>query len=91
MTNNPYQEYTKLTCSDCHKTYVGQTGSQFSTRYKEHMAAWRNLSTTSSFAQHLIEEAHSSGPVNKIMEIVHCHNKGPHLNTTERCVVDRAS
>ena len=38
------------------------------------MAAWRNLSTTSSFAQYLIEEAHLSVPMNKIMEIVHCHN-----------------
>ena len=26
----------KLTCPDCHKTYVRQTGRQFSTRYKEH-------------------------------------------------------
>jgi len=33
---------------------------------------------------HLIEEAHSSGPMNKITETVHCHNKGPYLNTIER-------
>jgi hypothetical protein len=60
-----------------HKTYVGQTGSQFSTRYKEHMAEWRNISTTSSFAKQLILETHSSGSMKKIMEIVHCYNKGP--------------
>jgi len=48
------------------------------------MTAWRNLSTTSSFAQHLIEVAHSSEPMNQIMEIVHCHNKRPYLNTIER-------
>jgi hypothetical protein len=23
-------------------------------------------------------------PMNKVMEIVHCHNKGPYLNTIER-------
>jgi hypothetical protein len=74
----------KLTCPDCHKTYVEQTGRQFSTRYKEHMTAWRNHSTTSSFARLLIEEAHSFGPMNKIMEIVHCHKKGAHLNTVEK-------
>ena len=48
------------------------------------MTAWRNHSTTSSFAQHLIEEAHSFGPMNKIMEMVHCHKKGAHLNTIEK-------
>ena len=36
------------------------------------------------FAQHLIEEGHSSGAMNKIMEITHYHNKGPYLNTIER-------
>jgi hypothetical protein len=73
----------KLICPDCHKTYVGQTGRQFLTRYKEHKAAFLNSSNTSSFAKHLSEEAHSFGPIND-MHIVHCHRKGPHLNTTER-------
>ena len=81
----------KLTCPDCHKMYIGQTGRQFSTRYKEHMTAWRNLSTTSSFAQHLIEEGHSSGPMNKIMEIMHYHNKRPYLNTIERFHIHKES
>ena len=36
------------------------------------------------FAQHLIEEGHSSGAMNKIMEITHYHNKGPYLNIIER-------
>jgi len=54
---------------------VGQTGRQFSTRYKEHKTAWRNHSTTSNFAEHLIEEAHLFGPMNKIKKRVHCHKK----------------
>ena len=73
----------KLICPDCHKTYVGQTGRRFSTRYKEQDTFPQN-SSTSSFAKHLIEEAHSFGPVNNIMQIVHCHRKGTHLNTIER-------
>jgi len=48
------------------------------------MTAWRNHSTTSNFAQHLIKEAHSFGPMNKVMEIVNCHKKGAHLNTIEK-------
>ena len=74
----------KLTCPECHKTYVGQTGRQFSTRYKEYKTAWRNNSYTSNFAKHLIEEAHSFGPINKTMNIVHCHKKPAHLNTIEK-------
>jgi len=49
----------KLTCTDCNKTYVVQTGRQFSTRYKEHETALHNNNNNmSSFAKHLIEEAH---------------------------------
>jgi len=64
--------------------YTVYKGRQFSTRYKEHMPAWCNHSTTSKFAQNLIEEAHSFGPMNQIMEIVHYHKKGAHLNTVEK-------
>jgi len=74
----------KLICPDCNKTYVGQTGRKFSTRYKEHKIAFRNNSNTSSFAKHLIQEAHSFGPMSNVMQIVHCHRKGAHLNTIER-------
>jgi len=71
----------KLTCPDCHKTYVGQTGRQFSARYKEHKTSWRK---TSNFAHHLTEETHSFGPMNQIMEIVQYHKKGEHINTIEK-------
>ena len=74
----------KLTCPDCHKGYVGQTGCQFSYRYKEHKTAWHNQNTTSNVAQQLTEEGHSFGPMNQIMEIIHCHKKGAYLNTLER-------
>jgi hypothetical protein len=74
----------KLICPDCNKTYVGQTGRKFSTRYKEHKTAFRKNSNTPRFAKHLIQEAHSFGPMCNVMQIVHCHRKGAHLNTIER-------
>jgi uncharacterized protein YvpB len=43
-----------------------------------------NNSNTSSFAMHLIQEAHSFSPMSNIKQIVHCHRKGARLNTTER-------
>jgi len=65
--------------------YVGQTGRQFFTRYKEQKTTWCKNSNTSNFAKHLLEEeAHSFGPMNKIMEIIHCHKKGAHLNTIQK-------
>ena len=79
----------KLTCPDCKKTYVGQTGRRFTTWYKEHEIAFQNNSHTSSFAEHLNEEAHSFGPMNSIMQVLHCHKKGAHLNTIERFRIHR--
>ena len=55
----------KLTCPDCNKAYAGQTGRRFSIRYNEHKEVVYNNSHTSSFAQHLHEQAHSFGPIDK--------------------------
>jgi hypothetical protein len=73
----------KLTCTDCNKAYVGQTCRHFTTRYKEHKVAFRNNSHASSFAKHLNEEAHSFGPIDNIMQVLHYHKKGAHLNTKD--------
>jgi hypothetical protein len=48
------------------------------------MTAFRHNSNNPSFAKHLIEESHPFGPMNNIMQIIHCHRKGAHLNTIER-------
>jgi hypothetical protein len=63
---------------------MGQTGRQFSLRYNKHRRAFYNNSHSSSFAQHLHEEAHSFGPINSIMQVLHHQSKGTHLNTIER-------
>jgi len=74
----------KLTCPDCHKAFVGQTSRRFATHFKEHETAFRHNSNNSSFAKHLIENAHSFGPTHSIMQLLHYHRKGNHLNTLER-------
>ena len=73
----------KLTCPDCNKAYVGQTGRRFYIRYNEHKIAFYNNSHTSSFAQHLHEHAHSFGPID-VMQSLHHHTKGAHLNMVEK-------
>lgn len=37
----------------------------------------------SKFVQKLNEQAHSFGTINNIMQVLHYHKKGSHLNTTE--------
>jgi len=74
----------KLTCPDCKKAYVGQTGRSFSTRFNEHKLAFRNNSHTSKFTQHLIEHTHSFGTIHDTVQILHNHKKSAHLKTLER-------
>ena len=74
----------KLTCPDCGKAYVGQTGRNFATRFNEHKNAFRAASHSSNFTKHLIEHTHSFGPVHNTMQILHLQKKGAHLNTIER-------
>jgi len=74
----------RLTCPDCHKAYIGQTGRRFAARFKEHEAAFGNNGHSSNFAKHLIEEGHSFGPIHNILQVLHYHRKGAHLNTLER-------
>ena len=86
---NPLDIYSlpgayRLSCPDCNKAYVGQTGRRNSTRYNEHQTAFRKNNQAYSFAKHLNDAAHSFGPTNEIMQVLHCHKKGPHLNTIER-------
>jgi len=74
----------KLTCPDCNRAYIGQTGSKFSTRFKEHEKPFRSHSHTSSFAKHLDKEALSFGHMHDIMQIIHYRRKGANLNTLQR-------
>jgi len=74
----------KLTCSDCKKAYVGQTGRNFTVRYNEHSHAFRTSSRSSRFAQHLNEHAHSFDTIENTMQILHHHRKGAHLHTIQR-------
>jgi len=45
---------------------------------------FHNNSHTSSFTQHLHEQAHSFGTIDNIMQELHHHKKGAHLNMIER-------
>jgi hypothetical protein len=86
QTPDKYTQSTvyKLTCPDCNKAYVGQTGSSFITRFNEHKNAFRLNYCTSNFATHLTEKSHSFGPIHSTMQVLKHQTKGTHLNTVER-------
>lgn len=73
----------KLVCDECNGIYVGQTGRNFQTRYKEHLAAYRNnCPERSHFAKHLIDTGHSLNN-NHSFSILHTCNKGFRLSVLE--------
>ena len=73
-----------LTCRDCHMKYVGQTGRSFHKRYKEHFHDYKHNIRKSSFATHLLDNNHSIGPINEIMEILYTTSKGSFMDTVEK-------
>jgi len=74
----------KLTCPDCNKAYVGQTGRSFAVRFREHKYSFKTNCYTSNYAKHILEQSHSLGPIQDTMQIIQYQNKGNHLNTIER-------
>jgi hypothetical protein len=64
--------------------YTGQTGRPFKTSPQEHFRDFKYGNNKSKFAQHLLENKHSFGPMEDIMDIVHVTNKGKMMDTLER-------
>jgi hypothetical protein len=57
---------------------------EFRTRYKEPLLSFRQNNYQSKFAQHILENKHSFGPIEDIMDILYITNKGTHMNTIEK-------
>jgi hypothetical protein len=74
----------QLTCPTCQKKYTGQTGRSFQIRYKEHFRDFKYNHSKSKFACHVINEDHSFGKMEDIMEPKYITNKGNMLDTMEK-------
>ena len=74
----------QLTCPDCKMMYVGQTGKSLHTRFAEHYRDFKYANPKSKFAQHLLENNHSIGRIDSIMEVLHTTRKGKLMDTLER-------
>jgi len=69
--------------------YTGQTGRPFRVRYREHYNDFKYSNNRSTFAQHVINEGHSFGPIDEIMNIIHYERKGKMLDTLEKFYIYR--
>jgi hypothetical protein len=56
--------------------YVGQTGRSFRVRFKEHFRDYKYGNNKSKFAQNVLENGHSFGPIDDIMEVLYTTKKG---------------
>jgi hypothetical protein len=76
----------KITCKDCPKYYIGQTGRNFKCRYKEHLQAIKSnnqTSQTSKFAEHILTTDHTYGKLEENLKILSIVKKGEKMNTKE--------
>jgi len=74
----------QLECLTCNKRYVGQTGRPFLIRFREQYNDYKYANNRSKFAQHVIEDGQSFGPMTGVMKVIHVANKGRTLDTLER-------
>lgn len=72
----------KLKCNECNGCYIGQTGRNFETRFKEHNACYRLKKRTSNFANHFLDTDHTFPDINNL-QILHTGNKGRKLDILE--------
>ena len=64
--------------------YVGQTGRSFRIRFQGHYRDFKNNNNKSKFAMRLLENHHSIGHIDNIMEILYITKKGRTMDTIEK-------
>jgi len=79
----------QLTCPTCSMKYTGQTGRQLRVRFQEHFRDFKYGNGKSRFAALLLENKHSIGPMENIMETLHTSGKGRMMDTLERFYIFR--
>jgi hypothetical protein len=75
----------------CPLKYVGQTGRNFRTRFKEHIQTIRTNKRSSKFAQHILDTQHTYGTMGETVDIFQFGKKGAQLNKLERSYIHNLS
>jgi hypothetical protein len=90
-TVNKYEKsgIYKITCQSCQKVYIGQTGRNLKTRFKEHIRSIRYKKDDSAYAQHILNRGHQYGPIEQVMEVAEQARKGGLMNIKESYYTDK--
>ena len=65
----------KITCTTCHKAYVGQTSRNLKSRFREHIRYIKNNDPRSAHALHILNCRHEYGKTDDTMTLL------KHINT----------
>ena len=75
---------SQLTCQYGNRKYIGQRGRPFHIRFQEDFHEYKHGNGKSKFAQHLLDNKHSIGTMEDIMEVLHIKSKVGMINNLER-------
>ena len=87
---NPHQNqfessgFYQSTCPDCSTKYVGQKDRPFRLMFQQYFRDFKYANNQSKFAQHLVDNSHSIGPIESLMNVLNTTIKGRLLDTMER-------
>jgi hypothetical protein len=70
--------------------YIGQTGRNFKTRYKEHIQDIKSNKSKTGFSHHILNTGHAYDNIENTLEVLNFQEKGSYLNTRERFHIYRA-
>ena len=79
-----------ITCDDCDRFYIGQTGRGFEIRFKEHLPKKNNINTKSNYAQHLIDYDHKYTSFSDNLKPLHYCKKGQYMDVMEEYEIYKA-
>jgi hypothetical protein len=75
----------------CDQVYIGQTGREFKTRFKEHIRDIRCNQNKSKHAKHILSHNHEYGTVENTMDIIIIASKGENLDVLKRFYIYKVS
>ena len=84
-------EYTKITCKNCHKAYVGQTSRNLKSRFRKHTRYIKNNDPRSAYARHILNCRHEYGNINDTMTLLKQINHKPSSFHMNRCTSSRST
>jgi hypothetical protein len=65
-----------MKCNECPLKYIGQTGRNFNTRFKEHMYNIKSNDSSTGYSKHILDARHSYNTIENTMEIIKIGQKG---------------